>query len=350
MKIKAKIKDFQLVVKVKTSFGESIDEKELEKFSSILYLRGFFKAKLLKKNQVEYVAPIGISLHERLNKTITKKDFFFVMEHIVLAIEKIQNNELSSQNLIMDIQNIYINENTKELHFLYVPIKKTKVQNNIRELMESIIYSAKPAQEHDMDYISRFTYFLKSLKSLDVGVIEQYIKQEDRDVVNALKKNSGQSGFITNKQKEYMEHYSNQEEEEKTGLLSPDEEETGILEECEETTFLGNDIEETGLLSSQEEAHFPVLVRTLTEERIRVNKQVFRLGKERSYVDYFVNNSAVSRSHADIITRGNRYYVNDLNSKNHTYINGQQLPVKCEIELHNGDRLKLGNEEFIFYE
>lgn len=351
MKFKAKIKDYQLIIKAKTSFGESFDEKELEKFSSIVYLRGFFKAKLIKKNQIEYTAPIGISLQERLRKTITRKDFYFIMEHIVLTMEKIQMNELNSQNLIMDIEKIYINENTKELHFLYVPVKNSKTQNNIRQLMETIIYAAKPTQENDMEYISRFTYFLQNLKSLDMQKIEQYIKKEDRDVVNALKKNSGQSGFITNKQKERMEHYDRETEEEDTDLLvDSDDELTDFLneEESEETTFL-TDEEETGLLY-EDDIHYATLVRTLTEERIKINKQVFRLGKERSYVDYFVNNSAVSRSHADIITRGNCYYVNDLNSKNHTYINGKMLPVKCEIEIHDGDRLKLGNEEFVFYE
>ena len=64
---------------------------------------------------------------------------------------------------------------------------------------------------------------------------------------------------------------------------------------------------------------------------------------------YFVtNNIAVSRSHADIITRGTLYFVMDLNSKNHTYINNQEIPIHCEVEIHDGDRLKLGNEEFVF--
>ena len=76
---------------------------------------------------------------------------------------------------------------------------------------------------------------------------------------------------------------------------------------------------------------------------------MFRLGKEKSYVDYFVNNNiAVSRSHADIITRGNRSYIKDLNSKNHTYINDREVPVHYEVEINDGDRLKLGNEEFVF--
>lgn len=52
MKFKAKSKDCQLTVRAKTSFGETIDVIELDRFSRV-FLRGFLKPKMLKKNQVE---------------------------------------------------------------------------------------------------------------------------------------------------------------------------------------------------------------------------------------------------------------------------------------------------------
>lgn len=74
------------------------------------------------------------------------------------------------------------------------------------------------------------------------------------------------------------------------------------------------------------------------------------MGKERQYVDYFVtNNNTVSRSHADIITRGQRYYVIDLNTTNYTYINGKIIPPNSETEIFDGNILKLANEEFEFH-
>ena len=132
----------------------------------------------------------------------------------------------------------------------------------------------------------------------------------------------------------------NAEKEEATALLG-EEEATALL--------LDEDDEKTTLLGECCEVHYPTLFRVLTEEEISINKPVFRIGKERSYVDYFVaNNNAVSRSHADIICRGEKVFVKDLNSKNHTYINGQLLPAQCETEIREGDTLKLGNEEFVF--
>ncbi len=140
-------------------------------------------------------------------------------------------------------------------------------------------------------------------------------------------------------------------------MLSKEDERTGLLEKenSENTLFVSdetNDFEdtaETALLLDN--VNFPSLLRILTNEVVYINKPVFRIGKEKSYVDYFVmNNNAISRSHADIITRGNKYFVVDLNSKNHSYINNRILLVKCETQIFDGDILKLANEEFIFRE
>jgi hypothetical protein len=108
------------------------------------------------------------------------------------------------------------------------------------------------------------------------------------------------------------------------------------------TTVLGADI--------HEEPAFPYLIRGKTEEKIIVNKPSFRIGKERQYCDYFVSdNNAVSRSHADIITRDHRYYIIDHNSTNKTYVDGRIIPAQKEIEIFSGTKLKLGNENFVFY-
>lgn len=114
------------------------------------------------------------------------------------------------------------------------------------------------------------------------------------------------------------------------------------VEDVGGTTVLGADV--------YEEPRFPYLVREKTQEEISVDKPAFRIGKERSYCDYFVsNNNAISRSHADIITRGGRYYIVDNNSTNKTYVDGRVIPVMKEIEIFSGTKLRLANEDFTFY-
>lgn len=362
MRYKAKTKDCRLTVTAKTSLGEEIDVKALDAFSRI-FLRGFLKPKVIKKNVVEYSGPVGISLYERLRKPMSKRDFLFIMEQIVVAVQKIHSNNLSMNKLVLDTRYVFINDVTKEIQLLYVPSSRDVENPGVVAFMESIVYSIIPATENDSEFVSRFIYFLKGLKVFKPELVEQYIEKEDRSVVNTIKKqNAGQSGFMTSKQKHYYEHYdSKSDDDDPTGLLEQGDEATGILAEGDDaTSYLSEDDNATSLLIEEDEAgtalldesqsvHYPTLLRVLTEETISINKPVFRLGKERSYVDYFVtNNNAVSRSHADIISRGNKYFVIDLNSKNHTYINNQLIAVQCETEIRDGDRLKLGNEEFIF--
>lgn len=361
MKFKAKTKDCYLTVRAKTARGEIIDEQALDAFSRV-YLRGFMKPKLLKKNLLEYTGPVSIPLIERMKKPVSKRDFLFIMEQIVVAVQKVCGNNLQINRMVLDMNYVYINEITKEILFLYVPTVGELPNPGVVAFIESIVYSTIPAAEQDMDFVSRFVYFLKAQRVFNPSQVEKYIAKEDSSVVNTIKKqNLGQSGFMTSKQKHYYDHYAQDDSDagdEPTGLLAEDEatgllaeeEETGLLGEEEATGLLYEDDGGTALLDEGFPVHYPSLLRSATQETIEINKSVFRLGKDPSAVDYCVaSNNAVSRNHADLINRDGTCFIVDLNSKNHTYVNGQMLPSQCEIEIQDGDVLRLGNEEFIFY-
>ena len=119
-----------------------------------------------------------------------------------------------------------------------------------------------------------------------------------------------------------------------------------------ETTVLGNaSMGETVVLSglNQEGKPNPRLTRVRSKERIIIDKPVFRIGKERSYVDYFIgDNPAISRSHANIIIKQDGYYLEDMNSTNHTYVNDNIAIGGSAVKLEQGARIRLGNEEFVF--
>lgn len=115
----------------------------------------------------------------------------------------------------------------------------------------------------------------------------------------------------------------------------------GVGSEAGETTVLG---------ASQAQIIKPYLLRIKNNERIELNKPVFRIGKERSYVDYFVSdNTAVSRSHANIINKENEFYIVDTNSTNHTYVNGSMIQSNVETKIEHGTKIRLANEDFEFF-
>lgn len=119
-----------------------------------------------------------------------------------------------------------------------------------------------------------------------------------------------------------------------------------------ETTVLGTGgIGETTVLGANtpEIQNKPHLIRAKNNERINLDKPVFRIGKEKSYVDYFVSdNTAISRSHANIIQHDDQYFIVDTNSTNHTYVNGGMIQSNVETALSHGTKIRLANEEFEF--
>ena len=119
-----------------------------------------------------------------------------------------------------------------------------------------------------------------------------------------------------------------------------------------ETTVLGGgNIGETTVLGATPTATQPKphLIRTKNNEKINLDKPVFRIGKEKSYVDYFIgDNTAISRSHANFISRDGQYFVMDTNSTNHTYVNGAMIQSNVETQLSHGDKVRLANEDFEF--
>lgn len=354
-KFKVKKRDCHLYVKAKLSFKEKINERQLEIFSG-QYIRGLLKVAGSGKHTIDYSGPVGISLCERLKRPLSKSDFFFIMEQIVDLVQKLNQNSLIISNTVFDLNNVFINEKTRELQFIYLPLEQKQQNADVLGLIESIVYSAHPMEEQDSEYVSRFIYFVKNFDRFDADKLEQYIYKEDRSVVNIIKRhNVGQSGYMTDKPGNFYEHYNAQSngraqrtrDTEATGIL---EEATGMLEEEMEATGMLEESEATGILDENfRQVYSATLYRFMTNETISINKPVFRIGTEKNCCDYFVtNNDKVSRNHADIITKGRRYYIRDLHSKNRTFVNGHVTPIQQDVEIYNGDHITLANEEFEF--
>lgn len=93
----------------------------------------------------------------------------------------------------------------------------------------------------------------------------------------------------------------------------------------------------------------PYLIRVNTEERIMLNKPIFKIGKASRGVDYTVDgNGAISRQHAVILQKDGVCFIKDNKSTNHTYVNGKVVEDGVEEILTHDSMIKLGDEEFIF--
>ncbi len=63
----------------------------------------------------------------------------------------------------------------------------------------------------------------------------------------------------------------------------------------------------------------PYLLRMKNNERIPLDREMLRIGRDRENVDYSIpENKFVGHNHCHILSRNGEYYVVDDNSKNHT--------------------------------
>ncbi len=84
------------------------------------------------------------------------------------------------------------------------------------------------------------------------------------------------------------------------------------------------------------------------QQDIAIEKDSFILGKEAGEVDGCITGKSVSRIHARISREDGSYYLEDMNSTNGTYLNGEQLEYRQKEKLTARDRVMFGMEEFIF--
>lgn len=114
-----------------------------------------------------------------------------------------------------------------------------------------------------------------------------------------------------------------------------------------ETTLLDSGAGETTLLSNAGSAY---LIRKKNGEKISINSQSFKIGKERRRVNYCISdNTSVSRVHCEIVKKGADYYAVDQGATNFTFVNGVQLSPRQETLLSDQSILKLSDEEFEFH-
>lgn len=64
--------------------------------------------------------------------------------------------------------------------------------------------------------------------------------------------------------------------------------------------------------------------------------------------DIVIKDKFVSKNHLNITERNGIFYLEDLNSANGTYLNGEKVDAGTLIELQNGDKIGVGFIQFIF--
>lgn len=103
------------------------------------------------------------------------------------------------------------------------------------------------------------------------------------------------------------------------------------------------------LLRSDQADPISGYLRVLDSGGIKLDSANFKLGEVTSIGrsqtnDIIINDNFVSHEHACITVYKNQYWLSDLNSTNHTYLNGHL--IDGEVALTPGDVIKIGAVTF----
>lgn len=328
-------KDQLTITIIRSTIGKmAVNERELLIFEKNL-LPGFFNPKVEGKHKIIYTAPKSIPLSEYIEKNLTIHKFYNILAQIVEIVKKTDEYKLYVYNLILDKRLIFVKEITSELYFLYEPLLDRNNCTNLFSFLEDFVRNLKPDDKTVEFERQRFLIFLKNPQIHRIEDVEQFIVQAYPQIYQQINRsNQGKNSAV--RQYQPAEDRSNSQCEGETTLLARESEGTTLLEE-EGTTLLD---------SGRPEA---ALFRCSTGITTNIAKDVFTIGKAAENDLCLADNKTISRNHARILCSGNGFSLQDMNSTNHTCLNGRRLEGGKEELLQNGDRIQLSNEEFEFY-
>lgn len=131
--------------------------------------------------------------------------------------------------------------------------------------------------------------------------------------------------------------------------INADENKTIIIgggDDSGSTMVLGYGSEQKGAGGGKRTAS---ITRRKNGQSMIINKDVFHMGKESSFADFFIgDNRTISAAHADIICDEGKYFIRDMNSLNHTFVNNTMVMAGEMKPLESGDVIRLSDEEFDF--
>lgn len=371
---------------------ETVNTGELAFLQSSDY-SGIIRPLCEKKNKIKTIS-YDISNKQALKNYISnshnKDSFLNVLTQISEVIRFCDSNNLSSKKIIFDSSMIFVEPIQKQLLFIYYPVENFQNNSSIEELLKSIGRDIVVPQTVDSEFIIEFRKYVEAMNYFALVDFERRIEslQGNNKEKNAQKKKRNSGSLSNDMVLDLFDDYKDDD------LIEPEIKQnycycsncnlyfpigTKFCAECGEnlTPVRGNTAtadnppdkesnsnknkqinkgssnqqkkkRQTKLIREVEEKVYPSLLRIKTNEETLINKDLFSVGYDEECDYSFTDNEAISGHHADIIVDDLNVYIVDDGSTNGTYINDKEVPYCKKILLHDGDKIELADELFMF--
>lgn len=330
-----------------------------------------------------------MTLKQFLSHIVDKKEAVQFLKSLTMAFIEAERHGMNTDHILLSINSIFYNEENGQVSCIYVPVNEGVLPARplrlfLKEMLVNIVYS----EEDDMTWLGNTIRYISWNRQLSYKDFYEFLQTQEELVKEPAAETEEKPMMPETAEKaepekapeEISEKAEEAPEEDLADLKSvlesiPAAESVNALKF--DTKFDTKEAAEPAVEAEpviEEEAEEPkmpapepvtfhpeeneteedaekivgVLVRRINQMSYLLEQPEIRIGKSASNDICISDNPAISRVHA-IITRfyGN-YQIQDNGSTNHTFVNGIVLRGAQEKLLSAGDRILLGNEEFIF--
>lgn len=284
-----------------------------------------------------------------------------IFKKLMSLVDRLINYYLREEHIVLGIEQIYIDQPGERVLFTYAPMEENGLADSISKLLEQLL----PFINHDNKEAVKLGYGLyeaSKSRSTDIWkAFENLLLDEkkidgeearsrkldmlDKPQIVAEEYNYAKETSIIGKLKSFFTEdiFTREKEIQIEDILV---EEEALPEQVEEgdnrwvTESIGVDGAIAGCFKYEGNGRL---------EDIFVDKDVFLIGCHNPKADGQIAAPSVSRNHAKVTKEGDNYYIEDLNSKNGTFLNGELLPYKQRLLLSPGDSIRFAAETYRFY-
>lgn len=355
--------------------------------------------------KVSYAVSSLITLEEYISRPLEFEEILKILEGIAKTAALVEEYMLDAEGLVLETERIFVEPKAEDTEMVYLPVKKAE-QKDILLFLRNLIgrfqyksleksgYILKLSNDMNSGRIANVNHFLAAVKNggistaTPVGRAAGVLSSEKRDMNRIGEKVPAQKSPLLaipqNQQNAVgnMETAQQDDRKKRFGILGGEKKKKEFVEKKKKETKK-KDVQQVipgfavpGLQQDVFSSPKPVtaqsngkreepketkrgedtgvaqncayLIRRSNGEKGVLSKTVNRIGRDRNSVDIYVgNNATIGRIHAQISQEDGKWYIEDLASRNHTYVNHVMVRGSRNL-LRNGDVVVLAEEEFDF--
>lgn len=259
-----------------------------------------------------------------------------IFEGIVNLNNNLDKYLLDIGHIILDTDCIFFNNNVNSTYFCYYINNKEEFYSSFRKMIQKLVMITSHSDKKAVEFIYGILELCERKDFLLID-IEEYVSSFELE----KEKSTEKSTYM-----DKVDSYSLENNTMKIGYVAESQSETRENITTEKNISRS---EETSYIRDMVACENRKLISLSGRGDIIISEYPFVIGKTSGKANGIIKDNSISRLHAKIeLINQECYVIEDLNSKNGTYVNDDKLNPYEKVVINIGDKLSFSNFEYIF--